>query len=263
MSESRDFSFNDTIVLTQLFDPETAPTNGVVVDPSLPSDPVIRDADLLSLLRTQEKDIIRRIEATCKKTIAPADRIQALCEAHASLSFLIDTYPDYASLRNNRAQLLRLQYGDSILVSSDGSSGSSTEPKASSAGTTALEDLDAAITLLTPAGPQSAISPAQGRTLAQAYTQRAALLHATAKILAAEKEHSGAESQQNCLVLALAHWNRQDFEEAASRDFYMGGRYGNQIGKALAVRTSPTAKLCGQMVQQAMKREFLPEASML
>ena len=260
MSESRNFSFNDTIVLTQLFDPETAPTNGVVVDSSLPSDPVIRDADLLSLLRTQEKDIIRRIEATSKKSTAPAERIQALCEAYASLSFLIDTYPEYASLRNNRAQLLRLQYGDSILVSSDGSL---TEPKASSAGTTALEDLDTAITLLTPSSLQSPISPAQGRTLAQAYTQRAALLHATAKILAAEKEQSGAEYQPNCLVLALAHWNRQDFEEAASRDFYMGGRYGNQIGKALAVRTSPTAKLCGQMVQQAMKREFLPEASML
>jgi hypothetical protein len=42
----------------------------------------------------------------------------------------------------------------------------------------------------------------------------------------------------------------------ASRDFMLGGRYGNQIAKALAVATNPTAKLCGSIVQEAMSKEF-------
>jgi len=47
-----------------------------------------------------------------------------------------------------------------------------------------------------------------------------------------------------------------DFEDAASRDFVMGGRYGNEVAKALAVSSNPTAKLCGDMVREAMKREY-------
>ncbi len=255
MSERVDLSFNDSAVLTQLFDPESSPTSGVVVDVSLPSDPVIRDADLLSSLRMQEREIVRRIEVVCTESASSVACTQTLCEAYDNLSSLINTYPQYASLRNNRAQLLRIQYGDSILVASEDLLA---VPKASSAGPTALEDLNTAIALLTPASSQNLVSPAQGRTLAQAYTQRAALFHATAKILAVRRGTSEAQQQQ-CRVNGLQHWDCQDYEEAASRDFLMGGRYGNQIGKALAVHTNPTAKLCGQMMQQAMRRELLPK----
>jgi hypothetical protein len=55
-----------------------------------------------------------------------------------------------------------------------------------------------------------------------------------------------------------AGWSKLDFEEHASRDFAMGGRYGNEIAKGLAVSTNPTAKLCGQMVREAMKKEYGP-----
>ena len=51
-------------------------------------------------------------------------------------------------------------------------------------------------------------------------------------------------------------WTALDFDEAASEDFYIAGRYGSAIGKALAVRINPTAKLCGQMVREAMKQEY-------
>jgi hypothetical protein len=53
-----------------------------------------------------------------------------------------------------------------------------------------------------------------------------------------------------------ASWKTIDFEENASRDFMMGGRYGNEIAKALAVSTNPTAKLCGEMVRGAMRKEY-------
>lgn len=36
----------------------------------------------------------------------------------------------------------------------------------------------------------------------------------------------------------------------------MGGRYGNEVAKALAVAANPTAKLCGEIVREAMVREF-------
>lgn len=258
MAEKVDLSFNDSTVLTKLFGPESSPLSSVVVDVSLPSDPVISDADLLSFLRLHEREIIKCIEGACKSSISSVARTQTLSEAYDSLSVLINTYPEYASLRNNRAQLLRIQYGDCILVSSE-------EPlavtKASSAGPIALEDLNRAITLLTPANPQGLVSPAQGRTLAQAYTQRAAMFHATSKILAVRSRTSEAQRQQDCPCKNSQQWDCQQYEEAASRDFLMGGRYGNPVGKALAVHTNPTAKLCGQMVQQAMRRELLPTTS--
>ena len=47
-----------------------------------------------------------------------------------------------------------------------------------------------------------------------------------------------------------------EFEEHASRDFVMGGRYGNEIARALAVSANPTAKLCGEMVREAMRKEY-------
>ena len=47
-----------------------------------------------------------------------------------------------------------------------------------------------------------------------------------------------------------------DLEEMASRDFVMGGRYGNEIARGLAVATNPTAKLCGSIVREAMRKEF-------
>ena len=47
-----------------------------------------------------------------------------------------------------------------------------------------------------------------------------------------------------------------EWEENASRDFMVGGRYGNEVAKALAVAANPTAKLCGEMVREAMKKEY-------
>ena len=59
----------------------------------------------------------------------------------------------------------------------------------------------------------------------------------------------------------LRTWTAVDYEEAASRDFQISGRYGGEIGRALGVAINPTAKLCGVMVREALRREYGGEAS--
>ena len=240
---------NDSAVLSQLFDPEAAPTSTVLVDHSLPDEPRFENRQLLAEIKGSEKAIISRVEAALKEPERSWEHINALNEAYDELTDLIDGNPQCASIRNNRAQILRLKHGDDLIVPP---ADSGTSYSMLSVGRTALEDLDSAISLLSPSTPQAAVSQGQCRTLAQAYTQRGALFHAASKTLAKKTFMPPVRVP----VRELASWTALDFEQAASRDFFMGGRYGNEVAKALAVHTNPTAKLCGQMIQEAMKQEY-------
>jgi hypothetical protein len=51
--------------------------------------------------------------------------------------------------------------------------------------------------------------------------------------------------------LPEASWDVSDFKHAASDNFMMAGRYGNKLGRQMAVWTNPDAKLCG-----AMRKEY-------
>jgi hypothetical protein len=115
----------------------------------------------------------------------------------------------------------------------------------------ALQDLDTSIRLLSPASLSAPMSSQASRTLSMAHTQRAAIYLKTAKLLP-YRELDIDESRRE------ANWDKLEFEEAASRDLALGGRYGNPIAKGLAVSTNPTAKLCGQIVREAMKKEYGP-----
>ena len=247
---------NDSDILSKIFDPESAPSGGVLVDVSLPSDPYITDKPTLDTVKSKEKAIIQAVEDVLRDPTLSDGKNATLTTAYAEISGLIDEYPQYASLRNNRAQLFRLRYGDNVLVSD--ALGTKDDDPFRLAIASMQQDLDTTISLLSPQTPQSAVSPAQCQTLAQAYTQRGALYHAAAKSLAQMQGYQGRDGPQLRSVEPLGTWTSVDFDEAASRDFFMGGRYGNEIGKALAVHTNPTAKLCGQMVQEAMKRELAP-----
>ena len=46
------------------------------------------------------------------------------------------------------------------------------------------------------------------------------------------------------------------FEELASRDFSVAGRYGNKTAQQLAIKTNPYAKMCGQIVKEALRQEI-------
>jgi hypothetical protein len=172
------------------------------------------------------------------------------------LGQLVQDHPQYASARNNRAQALRRLYGDSMLVGDAPRTPQRLlqefdDAERFEAAATVLGDLDHAIALLTPKVAYSRLSPQVARTLSNAHTQRAAIYLMTSKLLGPRSVSIDAGRPE-------AGWSKLDFEERASRDFAMGGRYGNEIAKGLAVSTNPTAKLCGQMVREAMKKEYGP-----
>ncbi|KAI0137364.1 hypothetical protein BJ170DRAFT_57258 [Xylariales sp. AK1849] len=250
----------DENVLEKIKDPESNPLTAVIVDASLPKDPVITDTAVYERVSKREREIILAMQqlemqlAGLKTTVATPDPIKEYQACVSRLGELISEYPRYASARNNRAQALRRLYGDMMLCQGSDPRGlhsnADTEEKAQAA-TTVLVDLDKAVDLLTPRSLFGSVSPQAGKTLSLAYTQRAAIYHMTAKSFSADHVKVDVQRKES-------GWSKIEFEEAASRDFALGGRYGNEIAKGLAVSTNPTAKLCGQMVREAMKKEYGP-----
>lgn len=258
-----ELSRRDINVLEKIKDPEFDPSLAVLIDPTLPKDPHISDPEEYQSVSQQERDIImsiQKLELQHAKQqpdgAAGVDIVDEYRKCVSKLSQLIQHHPRYASAHNNRAQALRRLYGDSMLVADAPKNLQALlrevdDAERIEAANTVLSDLDHAISLLTPTAPHSRLSPQVARTLSNAHTQRAAIYLATSKLLLSKSVSVGADRPE-------ARWSKLDFEEHASRDFAMGGRYGNEIAKGLAVSTNPTAKLCGQMVREAMKKEYGP-----
>lgn len=239
----------DSKVLAQVFDPESAPGRAeVLVDSSLAADRHIQDSDLLIQLKAREKEAIAFIEQF-EKSGQPSTT-QGKCDAFHSaiviLDDLIARYPNYASARNNRAQLRRWRFGDRNTLCQ---LKSQSDRERSLAGVAAVEDLKSAIALASPERPQDGVSATQGRLLAQSTTQLAALYYAAFKDLE-------TTTSMEVVELESVQWGKERFEEEASKLFYLGGLYGNEVAKALAVHTNPHAKLCGNIVKEAMRKEL-------
>ncbi|KAI1480403.1 hypothetical protein K445DRAFT_68485 [Daldinia sp. EC12] len=253
-------SRRDFNVLEKIKDPEANPTTAVLIDATLPKDPNITDTSVYDRVSQRERDIVLamqqlEMQLAGLQSASKAEPIREYRQCLSKLGELITEYPKYASARNNRAQVFRRLYGDTLLLSGEQNSrgllGDVDELERSQAAEQALSDLDQAIALLTPKSIFAAISPQAGKTLSLAHTQRAAIYHMTSKSF-----QTGSQVKMSGRKEEI--WTKNDFEEAASRDFALGGRYGNDIAKALAVSTNPTAKLCGQMVREAMKKEYGP-----
>ncbi|KAL8403712.1 hypothetical protein RB594_008821 [Gaeumannomyces avenae] len=255
---SATLSTRDMNVLEKIKDPEFDPAAIVRIEDSLPADPHIKDEAVYKALSAREREIVLRMheaETQLEKNSSELAATETYKQSTALLGQLIEEHPDYASARNNRAQALRRLYGDSMLVSQPPETsprplvGDVADDERVRQSKIALEDLDKAILLLSPRSPWTPISAKAAKTLSLAHTQRAAIYHATSKLLAqnhTQIDHGRKESG----------WKTLEFEAAASHDFAVGGRYGNEIAKGLAVSTNPTAKLCGQMVQEMMRKEY-------
>lgn len=255
-------SRHDINILEKIKDPESNPDAGIVLDSSLPRDPHITDSDVYERVIQKEREIIQSIQklemqlrdlrSNEGKEVAVKGYRQCLSDIEA----IIAEHPDYASVRNNRVQIFRRLYGDALLLSEPSDTptplietleGSEKRQIA----VKMLKDMETSIALLSPRLPSDPLSPQAARTLSMAHTQRAAVYLKTAKLLL----HRSLDVDSG---LRESHWSKLDFEEAASRDLAFGGRYGNPIAKGLAVSVNPTAKLCGQIVREAMKKEYGP-----
>lgn len=237
----------------------------VQLDETLPKDPHITDVTVYERIATEERRLIltvqqAEIQLTGSGPKTGLEPLKTYEECVAGLSELVSTNPSYASAKNNRAQATRRLHGDGMLVSGLEPSDSplivecDSEERRSAARRT-LSDLDTCISLLTPGVSYPRLSRQAAKTLSSAHTQRAAIYHQTSKMLAKGGVLNVDQGR------AEVGWEKIDFEEAASRDFALGGRYGNEVAKGLAVSTNPTAKLCGQMVREAMKKEYGPAFS--
>ncbi|KAI1447462.1 hypothetical protein F5Y02DRAFT_26229 [Annulohypoxylon stygium] len=260
MAAASSLSRRDFNVLEKIKDPESNPLTAVIVDTALPKDPNITDTSVYDRVSGKEREIVLtmqqlEMQLAGLKPATTTEPIEEYRQCVSRLGELISEYPDYASARNNRAQAFRRLYGDTMLLTGVHDSNrllrDVDDSEKSQAAVSALSDLDKAIALLTPRSLFSSISPQAGKTLSLAHTQRAAIYHMTAKSFQASNVAGVSERKEST-------WTKIDFEEAASRDFALGGRYGNEIAKGLAVSTNPTAKLCGQMVREAMKKEYGP-----
>lgn len=233
------------------------------MDESLPKDPHVTDLTEYNRIAAEEKKLVlavqeAELQSAGLRPKTGVDLIGAYKDCLAGLSALISAHPLYASARNNRAQVNRRMYGDGMLVSgaqqNDKPLISLEGDERTNVASQTLSDLDTCISLLAPSSPQSRLSPHAAKTLSSAHTQRAAIyLHTSKQLMWGSIKIDAARRE--------ASWKKLDFEEAASLDFALGGRYGNEIAKGLAVSTNPTAKLCGQMVREAMKKEYGPAFS--
>lgn len=259
-----DLTQRDINVLEKMRDPDYNPAANLVLDERLPRDPQITDPDVYDQVSSRERTIIQSIQkletelASSQSEDADERAVAGYKDAVTQLDALIAEYPNYASARNNRAQAMRRLYGDLMLLSVTASAAAMPllpapardEKRAASA--SALRDLETSIALLTPEALSSPMAPTAARTLSSALTQRGAIYLQTGKMLGPDRTLDIDESRRE------SAWSAHRFQEAASHDLALGGRYGNEIAKNLAVSVNPTAKLCGQIVREAMRKEYGP-----
>jgi hypothetical protein len=250
-SPSVNLSANDARILTQVFDPESAPdAPTVIVDPNLPADPHVRDPEVLSMCKARELEAIKLVESWKEGD----DKDLVYRTGWGILDALLKDQPKYASAYNNRAQLHRWRYGDRGSFVQSTSPNSALAPAA--AISSALHDLDTCIGLATPTSPIAAVSPSLGKLLAQAWTQRAAIFWNIAKDLKDQNlERIPTSELPSGTDTEWRSWDRMHFEEEGSRCFFMAGVFGSEVGKAMAVVANPYARLCGSIVKEAMRGE--------
>jgi hypothetical protein len=244
---TKTLSKTDARVLACVFDPESIQASqNVTVDPKLPEDNQISDPEVLQRIDRRQRDAIRLIEQFEEhERSTDSAKDETYRTALIILDELIAEYPNYAAAWNDRAQLRRWRHGDHDTICQNAPS---IAKERGEIGAATVRDLRTALRLAAPARPDAPVSPKQGRLLAQSYTQLGALLLAASKDL---------ENQAYAVVGAgCEDWTKSRFDDEASRAFFLGGAYGNEVAKALAVHTNPHAKLCGSVVEEAIRREI-------
>ncbi|KAL2360079.1 hypothetical protein RJZ56_007066 [Blastomyces dermatitidis] len=273
-------SANDSAVLQALFDAESSLSNastGIHLDSSLPQQlPGISPAELSKLQALERAAILPlQAETTGRDTIRDANKIRA---AVAKLTAIIEENKGYASAYVNRAQAARM------LVESGMDGKEKDEEEQRELANMIFADLSTVISLLSPSPSSSSsspslssasqhpspLSPLHARILANAHTHRAYIVYRAARALDSKPPPPSMNNNNNnndnttsgtatltTLPVHLRDKSAQHLEEMASMDFQLGGRYGNEIARQMAVKTNPYAKMCGAIVKEAMRKEMM------
>ena len=109
-------------------------------------------------------------------------------------------------------------------------------------------DLEQAISLASPDRPIDPVSTTNASVLAAAHSHRGYLL-----LLASKSE---TNRRLLASIPSLKDVPSGELEELASKDLAVGGRFGNETARQLAVKTNPYAKLCGSIVKEALQKEI-------
>jgi hypothetical protein len=222
-------SSRDKFVLQNLFD-SPPPAAGASSDAASASLPHFTEPVFIAI-RQREQNILRPLAGHQQDNVAIPGVIH-------DLSKLIDEHPQYASAHVNRAQAARLLLPVESLFSSDHSSESAR----------IFKDLGRGIDLASPLVSSDHTSPHQSEVLAAAYTHRGFLLLKAADMVKNGQTVHGLD--------ILASSTATGIEEIASDDFARGGIYGDALGKQMAVKTNPYAKMCGAIVRDALQEEI-------
>jgi hypothetical protein len=219
-------SSRDNFVLQNLFD-SPPPAAGASSDAA--SSPHFTEPVFVAI-RQREQKILRPLAGTQQDNVTVTSVIQ-------DLSKLIDEHPQYASAYVNRAQAARLLLPVESLFSSDHSSESAR----------IFNDLGRCIELASRASSDRA-SPHQSEVLGAAYTHRGFLLLKAADMVKNGQTVHGLDIMASSTATSI--------EEIASDNFSRGGSYGDALGKQMAVKTNPYAKMCGAIVRDALQEEI-------
>lgn len=223
-------SSRDNLVLQSLFDPEASSSPAADKSPATTSLPHFTE-DVFSAIEKLECSILQPLTNDQEsKSVAKS--------VTKKLSQLIEEFPQYASAYVNRAQASRLIIDVEDLFSADHASESAR----------IFEDLSRGIQFAAPSDSSCGVSSHQSKVLATAYTHRGFLLLKVADMVKNGHAVHGLNG--------LASSDAAVIEETASEDFARGGRHGNALGKQMAVRTNPYAKMCGAIVKDALQQEI-------
>jgi hypothetical protein len=223
-------SLRDNLVLQSLFDPEASSAPAADKCQATTSLPYFTE-HIFSSIEHREQSILQPLTNDQPSKALVQIVIQ-------ELSQLIDEFPQYASAYVNRAQASRLLIDVDDLLSSGHASESAR----------IFDDLSRGIEFATPSNSSGGASAHQSKVLASAYTHRGFLLLKVADMVKNGRPVHGLDSVKSS--------NAASIEETASEDFARGGRYGNALGKQMAVRTNPYAKMCGAIVKDALQQEI-------
>lgn len=221
-----ELSRNDARVFEALFSSEGSPTEAPYVDTSTLSLPGIAKSEYLRLHKAQSESL--------KAINVPNPEIAAVQNVIDTLSEILRQQPAFAPAYANRAQATRLLINDEEIFNL-------TNKIYLEA---IVEDLERAIDQASPTTPNEALSQIRAHILATSYTHLAYLL-----LLASRTNDAEVPGK-------FKPTGGKTAEDMASEMFRLGGLYGNKIAQEMAVKTNPYAKLCGEMVKEALKEDM-------